>query len=375
MSVLRKRSKVLRHRANPQNMMKYLKWGCQRQRLCDKFKKGKNSKTLFYKIYDTEVYDFRPVREHEYEFIPFRELYGHRTTVWLDRLNREHLANMAYLVTEINHDKFDEKDKEVLKNTFLCDRADVLEKPPTANIKQARGDSKSQGYLAALFKELNAFQRRGDTEVPEDIDIHDIPPGLILQLVPLFSKKYEGMNFSKFKCRMVVLGNRWRNEHGLDAFSDMVRMNTLKILLAMGASANWEICKVDVAEAFLTTTVNKQYPPHISKKTQVDTTYYVRRPLGLTDSNMPLICQPKCYIYGHPLKMNYSTNLDVKEMFFDKLNFSISNYDGKVYNKIDHRGIIVVPQAVDDLTILASTPMLQKWTISKIKTFYPHITI
>ena len=29
--------------------------------------------------------------------------------------------------------------------------------------------------------------------------------------------------------------------------------------------------------------------------------------------------------------MNYF-NLDVKEIFIDKLNFSISNYDGKVYH-------------------------------------------
>ena len=30
---------------------------------------------------------------------------------------------------------------------------------------------------------------------------------------------------------------------------------TLKILLAIGASADWEICKIDVAEAFLTTLI------------------------------------------------------------------------------------------------------------------------
>ena len=35
-----------------------------------------------------------------------------------------------------------------------------------------------------------------DEELHKDLDIHDIPPELILQLMPLFSKKYEGMNFS-----------------------------------------------------------------------------------------------------------------------------------------------------------------------------------
>ena len=50
---------------------------------------------------------------------------------------------------------------------------------------------------------------------------------------------------------MVVSENKWKNEHGIDTFYDVVHMDTLKILLAMAASANWKICKVDVAEAFL----------------------------------------------------------------------------------------------------------------------------
>lgn len=183
---------------------------------------------------------------------------------------------------------------------FLCNRVDVLELPPPASIKQARGDSESYGYLAALFKEPYAFQRRGSSEVLEDLDIHDIPPELILQLMPLFQKKYEGINFSKFKCRMVILGNKWKNEHGMDTFSDMVHMDTLKILLAMAAS-DWEICKVDIAEAFLTTTANKRYLHHISRHKHVDTSYYTRRPLGLTDEDVPHIMKPTCYIYGDPL--------------------------------------------------------------------------
>ena len=65
---------------------------------------------------------------------------------------------------------------------------------------------------------------------------------------------------------------------------------------------------------------------------------------------MPHICRLKCYFYGHPLAMNYF-NLDVKEIFVDGVNFAISNYDRRVYFKIDHRGIVVVAHAVDDLTI------------------------
>ena len=102
---------------------------------------------------------------------------------------------MAYLSEDTNHSEFNETDKEIIQNIFLCNRVDVLENPPPSTIEQARGDSESHGYLAAFFRELDAFHRRGVAEVPEDLYIHDIPPELILQLMPLFSKKYEGMNF------------------------------------------------------------------------------------------------------------------------------------------------------------------------------------
>ena len=70
---------------------------------------------------------------------------------------------MAYLSEEINHRVFNETDKEIIHNMFLCNRVDVLEKPPPSTIKQARGDNESHGYLAAFFRELDAFHRRGAT--------------------------------------------------------------------------------------------------------------------------------------------------------------------------------------------------------------------
>ena len=59
---------------------------------------------------------------------------------------------------------------------------------------------------------------------------------------------------------MVVLGNKWKNEHGINTFSDMVHMDNLKILLAMAASADWEICKIDVAESFFNYDSQQEVP-------------------------------------------------------------------------------------------------------------------
>lgn len=100
------------------------------------------------------------------------------------------------------------------------------------------------------LKELDAFKRTGNLNVPPDLDIHSIPPNMILQLLPLFSKKYEGLNFSKFKCRMVVLGNHWKNIHGVSTFSNMVDMNTLKVLIAIAATEGWEFSKQMLQKRF-----------------------------------------------------------------------------------------------------------------------------
>ena len=251
-------------------------------------------------------------------YIKSLEVYGHPTTQWNNIENRApppptinnargdskahgYLSEdlMAYLVEEINHSKFDETDKEMIQNMFINNRIDVLEKTQPANIKQARGDSESHGYLAAF---------------------------------------------------------------------------SLKILLAMAASADWEICKIFVSEAFLTTKVNKKYPQHISKHKHVDMSYYTRRPPGFTDEDMPYIMKPKCYIYGHPLAMAFF-NMDAKHMFIDGLEFSTSNYDRRVYYKRDERSTVIVAHAVDDFTIFASSPELKCWIIREITKYYPDITI
>ena len=57
---------------------------------------------------------------------------------------------------------------------------------------------------------------------------------------------------------MVVLGNHWKNVHGVSLFSDMVDMDTLKILIGISAVTGWDFLETDVSEAFLTTTVNKK---------------------------------------------------------------------------------------------------------------------
>ena len=63
---------------------------------CNALKSGKNSKTLFNQIYNTESYDVHPVREFEYGYIPYRKVYSQKPTQWHDERNHAYLAAIEY---------------------------------------------------------------------------------------------------------------------------------------------------------------------------------------------------------------------------------------------------------------------------------------
>ena len=89
-------------------------------------------------------------------------------------------------------------------------RADFLDEqshPQPKSVDQARTHPEAINYIGVFEKEVAAYNKRGCL-LPPDISIGDIPPELILQLMPIFHKKYFGTDFNKFKCRMVSLGNR-----------------------------------------------------------------------------------------------------------------------------------------------------------------------
>jgi hypothetical protein len=82
----------------------------------------------------------------------------------------------------------------------------------------------------------------------------------------------------------------------------MVSLDTMKLLLSIAAILDYDMILMDLVCAFLTTTGNKQRPRRSpTDPPPPDETYYVRRPPGLTDADMPYIMQPAAFIYDHPL--------------------------------------------------------------------------
>ena len=178
------------------------------------------------------------------------------------------------------------------------------------------------------------------TEVP-DIDVKDIPPELILQLIPIWSKKYEGLDFSKFKCRIVALGQHWKNIFNEATTAGMANMETVKIFLAVCAAARMILSKADAITAYLQAGL-----------LQGDQKYYLRSPPGVPESLMPKIMMPGSYVYGHPKADRQWTRKYRAGLL--KRGWIASSYDPHSYTLINDIGRAMLLTIVDDSPIASS---------------------
>jgi hypothetical protein len=353
--------------------------------LCKSIKRGAGSKTPYYKFYDVILYPDRPPDELGYEYMPCAEVMRSPEILWDDTANRAtievELESIAYFaeyestvpeefgfVVRAYHAGL-EQNSDPVSVAMRADFLDQKKLAPPKNLKQAREHPESEGYLGAWMREMGAHLRKG-CAVPADMDIGDIPPDLILQLMPIFEKKYVGTDFSKFKCRMVVLGNHWKNKFGIDTFTTMVRMETIKFLIALGAIEDSDFIIIDVKEAFLTTKVNRLLPKRsILDPDPPDLSYYVRRPPGATDAEMPYIMKPEAFIYGHPLAGAASVGFggDLKRVLVT-MGCVPTNYDSSVYT-LKHEGAsAIIATAVDDMpTFINGSPELKEYIIRELE--------
>jgi len=223
-----------------------------------------------------------------------------------------------------------------MKQAVRMYRADFkteLAEPPPKNLDAARSHEE-KGYFNSFLVELDSFHQHG-VDVPPDLDIKDIDPRLVLQLIPILQKKFSGANFEKFKCRMVVLGDKWENIHGVSTYAGMIGIETLKVLVAVAASLDLDMAKFDVKVAILKTEVDPKHK------------YYVRRPPGATDEEMPYISEPKCYVYGHPLaNPDWDDKLSIKLI---SMGGKPTVYDPSIYVTRNDIGMALVSTIVDDM--------------------------
>jgi hypothetical protein len=79
----------------------------------------------------------------------------------------------------------------------------------------------------------------------------------------------------KYKCKLVIRGDKWFDIYNMDTYASTVKSETVKVCMAIAATEDMEMELIDVRSAFL-------YSP-----LKEDKVIYMKRPPGLDDSHMP----------------------------------------------------------------------------------------
>jgi hypothetical protein len=378
---------------------------------------GPGSKTLYYQLLD--------ISTETYEYMSCAECISSRETIWDDDTNNTRIAagqiHAAYVAdnydevntifphyfdTQSRHNvpyayqvTMDSIDSANAYKALLLEDSEQYELKPGMSLHQRTAlemakafrtsvddlpvprkfascltHPESFGHLKSLDTELSALRNTDNLFVPEDMNIKDIPPSAILQFIPIWQKKYVGLNFDKFKCRMILLGNKWKNLYHEETYSGMTGMDTMKLVLSLAATRQMDMVHLDIPTAFLTTTVNKQRPKRTPGDPDMpDQTYWARRPPGMSDAQMPYIVKPKGFIYGHPLAAR-ALRLDIHDMLIS-LDFIPTEYDSTVYTRTEGNQFAILCVAVDDMPLFSTSVSFRDLILTGVRRTYPNITI
>ena len=107
--------------------------------------------------------------------------------------------------------------------------------------------------IEALLNEFASWKELGAIHPDfQNIDWKTVNPKDIGDLMLIFDKKFkQDGSFDKFKCRMVFRGDRWINKDNLPVYSTGVHIDALMLFLAIVATEDLDLWKLDVKTAFL----------------------------------------------------------------------------------------------------------------------------
>ena len=118
-------------------------------------------------------------------------------------------------------------------------------------------------------------------------DITDLPPGkAALNSLWVYKIKYNADGtIKRHKSRLVVKGNKQvAGTYYNETFAPVVKMTTIRTLLRLVAAKNWEVCQMDVQNAFL----------HGDFEEEV----YMKLPPGFRHTHPGKVCRLRKSLYG-----------------------------------------------------------------------------
>ena len=147
-------------------------------------------------------------------------------------------------------------------------------------------------------------------------------------------------SIARYKGRNVAKG--YAQKYGIDyeeTFSPVVKMTTIRVLIAFAVSKRWNLYQLDVKNAFLNGELEEEM--------------YMEQPQGYMRQQYPnYVCKLKKTLYGlkqAPRAWNHKL-----VEYLVKCDFIVSNSDSSLYIKHNGKHIVLLCIYVDDLILIGS---------------------
>ncbi|CAN1189995.1 Retrovirus-related Pol polyprotein from transposon TNT 1-94 [Linum perenne] len=205
---------------------------------------------------------------------------------------------------------------------------------------------KDENWRSAMKAELQALE---DNHTWEIVDCPKGKKPVGCKWVYKIKLHADG-RIERYKARLVAKG--FTQVYGidfLDTFSPVVKMNTVKLLLAVAAVKEWHLEQLDISNAFL--------------HGDLDEEVYMELPPGMKEKMVGKACKLKKSLYG--LKQ-------ASRQWFSKLTEALVRYgftqsvsDYSLFTKKTEKGIVTMLVYVDDLIIAGDDELI----IQEVKQF------
>jgi hypothetical protein len=226
------------------------------------------------------------------------------------------------------------------------------------DIDNMAGDNPDkEGFCKATKAEISTVFGMGtwdpNEKLPEKID-----KKLIGSSKMVYTKKYHpDGSFDKYKARIVFRGDKWYDLYQNKTYAGTVMSESVRLLLAIAAAEDLELQSADVNSAFLYGEI---------PETQF---IYMRRPAGLTYTDMPSIVRLRKSLYGLP--MASAKFREHSDSTLKNIGFKPTISDPRIYVKFYYDGTkAYISVHVDDFGIAASNLAIVETIIKELQNTY-----
>ena len=230
--------------------------------------------------------------------------------------------------------------------------------PIPRGYRQALASEWADYWREAIAAELNGLMKNETWDViPES----DMPAGSnLMNCHMVFTvKRLSDGSIEKFKCRLVANGNTQR--HGVDfdrIFSTVVKISTIRVVLAIAAAYDYNLTSVDVKQAYLQATLSEDL--------------YMRMPPGLPSYDKDgrrLVVKLRKSLYG--LRQAGREWGQLLTSFLVSYGFRQSSIDVCLYTLTRGDRFIWLLVWVDDCVIVDNDMSLRASFVAALNTRFP----